>query len=484
MASLLDEIKANKVKFSRTCLVYFAFLGVGCGISITGPTLLDLQIAVNSTLSETSRIIQGRSVGYALGSIIAGFLMEAFNEQLVMGVAALINGIALSITAWNRTLWGIVITMFVNGLSMSHVDTGSNVCILRYWGRSSGSFLQILHFMFTTGGLIAPLLAKPFLLERPEEDEPMESTSNTSLSTTLNMTLANVTKEYSPDDVLVQWPFTVIGLIFIVASIGFMVFYFFVPYETNNNNSANCDGQKTERNGSRGDADKGETMKLDRVQSSGYEYNFDFKVKMLIIAIISVFTHIYFGIVISFANLLPTFAVKSALAMTKGEAASLMTVFWTTTTLYRIPVIFLANYISNTALILIHVIIMVMSTVCLTFLGEKYVWAIYLFTGTMGIGIGPVFAGVLGYLQQYFEVTGRITSLFIVSACIGEFLYPWIISRFLEAHPSVFLYVMSICSVIDLIAFIAAYLLCNIVVKKYTASQPTKVITNQSEQKF
>lgn len=70
MASLFHEIKANKVKFARTCLVYFAFLGVGCGISITGPTLLDLQIAVQSSLSETSRIIQGRSVGYALGSII------------------------------------------------------------------------------------------------------------------------------------------------------------------------------------------------------------------------------------------------------------------------------------------------------------------------------------------------------------------------------------------------------------------------------
>lgn len=87
----------------------------------------------------------------------------------------------------------------------------------------------------------------------------------------------------------------------------------------------------------------------------------------------------------------------------------------------------------------------------------------------MGIGIGPVFAGVLGYLQQYFPVTGRITSIFIVSACVGEFLYPWIISQWLEDHPSVFLYVMAICSIVDLIAFIAAYLMCNLVVKRFAA---------------
>lgn len=50
--------------------------------------------------------------------------MEMVNEQIVMGIASIINGIALAITCWNRTLWGIVITMFVNGLAMSHVDTG------------------------------------------------------------------------------------------------------------------------------------------------------------------------------------------------------------------------------------------------------------------------------------------------------------------------------------------------------------------------
>lgn len=152
--------------------------------------------------------------------------------------------------------------------------------------------------------------------------------------------------------------------------------------------------------------------------------------------------------------------------MSKSEAANLMTVYWFVTAAYRIPVVFASTKINHATMIVIHVIIMVLSSSLMIVFGESSQLAIYILTAFMAIGMAPVFAAILGFLQQFFTVTGRITSIFIVSACVGEFLYPWLISQYLEHQPRVFLYTMAGCSVIDLLAFAGTYFLCNLVVKK------------------
>lgn len=151
--------------------------------------------------------------------------------------------------------------------------------------------------MFTTGGLISPLLARPFLLEREESDEP-SSTNSSYFNETLITNSTKVPFEYSPDDVLVQWPFTVVGIVFILAAIGFFVFYYFIPSEPSNPIGVN----KSLQNNLPTETRLGESAKLDRLPSADYRYNFDNKVKIMIIVIISIFSHIYFGVVISFGK--------------------------------------------------------------------------------------------------------------------------------------------------------------------------------------
>ena len=162
--------------------------------------------------------------------------------------------------------------------------------------------------MFTTGGLLAPLLARPFLLEHEDDDEDQESSVKNS-SSYFNGTLTNITRipfEYSPDDVLVQWPFTIVGVIFILAAIGFLLFYFFIPSESTNSVNVN----RSQQVNPPPDNIISESIKLDRLPSSDYQYNFDIKVKILIISLISVFSHIYFGVIISFGKLITTLIMQ------------------------------------------------------------------------------------------------------------------------------------------------------------------------------
>lgn len=41
-----------------------------------------------------------------------------------------------------------------------------------------------------------------------------------------------------------------------------------------------------------------------------------------------------------------------------------------------------------------------------------------------------------------FPVTSRMTSSFMVAACLGEFIIPYIVGLFIETDPRVFLYVV------------------------------------------
>ena len=51
------------------------------------------------------------------------------------------------------------------GFGSGFLDTGGNSLLLGIWaGRDSGPYMHALHFTFGLGAFLAPLLARPFLL--------------------------------------------------------------------------------------------------------------------------------------------------------------------------------------------------------------------------------------------------------------------------------------------------------------------------------
>lgn len=136
-------------------------------------------------------------------------------------------------------------------------------------------------------------------------------------------------------------------------------------------------------------------------------------------------------------------------------------VFWTCFTLYRIPCIVINKRIGNERGVLLNVVLMVISCGILVPLGEKYLWALWTSkfrkkkehltnnyaTGMviMGIGASAIFAALLGYFAEHFEVTGGQASLYLVMACLGEFVVPFIIGSVIDQYPRVFIYTVTWC---------------------------------------
>ncbi|XP_022239619.1 sodium-dependent glucose transporter 1-like isoform X2 [Limulus polyphemus] len=166
------------IKHFQTANLYFAFVALGMALAITGPTLLDLELALNTDTEHISYILVGRGIGYLSGSFVGGILFDRFNREVLFLVNLLFLGITITAAPWCRNLILLIATMVIEGLVLGAIDTGGNCWCLHLWGKESGPYYQALHFSFGVGTFIAPLLAEPFLFREKESSETLNMTNS------------------------------------------------------------------------------------------------------------------------------------------------------------------------------------------------------------------------------------------------------------------------------------------------------------------
>ncbi|XP_052799367.1 uncharacterized protein LOC128230982 [Mya arenaria] len=112
-------------------------------------------------------VFVSRSIGYLLGALLGGALLDCFNRQLLLFCALLLASVATAVIPWSLTLLVMSVMFALQGVTMGTLDTGGNVFCIQLWGRQNGPYMQTLHFAFGIGAFIAPLLARPFLSPDP-----------------------------------------------------------------------------------------------------------------------------------------------------------------------------------------------------------------------------------------------------------------------------------------------------------------------------
>ena len=93
-------------------------------MAMLGPSLLDLKDQVTASFQHMSWIFTFRSVGYLLGSIIAGWLIDKWNCYLVLGGSCFIASVCLVIVPLTRSFLVLIITVVCQGLALGSLDTG------------------------------------------------------------------------------------------------------------------------------------------------------------------------------------------------------------------------------------------------------------------------------------------------------------------------------------------------------------------------
>lgn len=311
------------------------------------------------------------------------------------------------------------------------------MCCLNLWGKDSGPFFQALHFSFGIGGLIAPLVAAPFLGHTSEVTQNSYNDSlvfyNSSYQYDLEYNFPNSSFITSQGIPPVTYAYTIIGLFGLLVTAIFLVASIISPFDVNNQPTGEGDEKKTSRK---------------------------FVITLVLLNIMFMFVET--GTEIGYSQMLTTYAVKGPLKLSKTKGSFMTSTFWAAFTISRLASVFLAIKFSSFSLIIFDLITTFIGALILLFLGTREEWAVWLSTVILGVGIASFFPAAIGWLENYITVTNKIASSFTIGAAMGEMAVPYAISHYIEDVPEVLLYVvMTSCVLSSVIAFIMYLMLRN-----------------------
>ena len=329
--------------------------------------------------------------------------------------------------AWIKTLWLLLLFFALNGACLGYFESGSNVYIIYLWGKETPPFMQSLQFMFGVGALLVPMIIKPFLIVRDESEED-ELKIN----------------EYHPEDVQLWIPFTIIAAFLLFNAISVLIVWIKWPITDEHPSRI---AQSTART---------HPIISSRVNDKPYQYW-----KITVIILCAMFMHIYLGLEISFGQFLMTFAHHSDLHLSKSIGAYMTTLFWATYTFTRIGTIMFIDKLGNARIIQISALVTLAANVPLVWFGNSSEPCLWAGVAMIGIGMSAVWACMFGFLEEFFPITSIIGSTLVVSAVLGEFVFPVIISSFVKDYPQVLLWVVLVCSILFPILFILIKFICD-----------------------
>lgn len=78
---LRQLIRNQPVKLIESFILFLVWICLGLNVAIPGPTLLDLQDMLGTSLEEISLILPSRSGGYALGAVISKSLAKLIEQD-------------------------------------------------------------------------------------------------------------------------------------------------------------------------------------------------------------------------------------------------------------------------------------------------------------------------------------------------------------------------------------------------------------------
>lgn len=153
----LPAVPARR-RMKITILYYAGFVVLGLTAASLGPTLTDLAANTRSTLGQISILFTARSLGYMLGSILAGRLYDRLPGHLLMTGGLLVLGLTLGLAPVIPILAVLTAVFLLMGVAEGLFDVGGNTLLLWVHGDNASPFMNALHFFFGFGAFITPMI--------------------------------------------------------------------------------------------------------------------------------------------------------------------------------------------------------------------------------------------------------------------------------------------------------------------------------------
>lgn len=151
-------------RMASTAGYYAAFVGLGLVVAALGPTLPGLAENTRTGLSQISYLFTGRSLGYLVGSFLAGRLYDRVPGHPLMAAMLVVVGLALFLVPLASQLVLLLAIMALLGVAEGLVDVGGNSMVVWVNRDNVAPYMNGLHFFFGLGAFISPLIIAQMLL--------------------------------------------------------------------------------------------------------------------------------------------------------------------------------------------------------------------------------------------------------------------------------------------------------------------------------
>jgi FHS family Na+ dependent glucose MFS transporter 1 len=142
----------------KTILYSLAFVALGFGTGVLGPTLLALAAQTNSDTKQISNLLLVRSLGALIGCWMIGRFYDRIAGHPLLASSLLALAAALALTPEAPRLPALLALSAFLGIALGSINVGGNALIVLVYGDRARPFISALHFAFGVGGYLAPTL--------------------------------------------------------------------------------------------------------------------------------------------------------------------------------------------------------------------------------------------------------------------------------------------------------------------------------------
>ncbi len=137
---------------------YSLFICLGLNSAILGPTLLALAGQTHSGLEQMGLLFLAGAIGYTLGTMISGWVIDRVRGHPVLGVAQLFAAVLIFFIPLASRFWVLLAILVCKGLAEGFINTGANALLVWTHGEKVSPFMNGLHFFFGLGAFLSPFL--------------------------------------------------------------------------------------------------------------------------------------------------------------------------------------------------------------------------------------------------------------------------------------------------------------------------------------
>ena len=471
---------------ARTILILLSYFAYGIVEVVRGPTLLDLKDLLGVTVGEISFVFIFTSIGSVTGCFSVGLIMDKIMwlRYPVLACMLVMMGVCACMFPYCTSLPVLFTAAFFGGLGGGALDTGSQVLLLDVWrGRDSGPYMHALHFMFGMGAFLAPVIARPFLINTEELSAHSAGINITSPDITTTNS-SGLTKELTADNnfssnllegaklfplqnrnypqnssleyirqiigqdgnsdanlndaegslvdvngqLTIKTLYPIIGVFPILISLGYLMYFVYDRRKASVVSSSQTLPDQTNSES------KSSPEPLQSKQMNKFK-------KMFLLVNMMVFYFLYAGLEVAYGTFITTFAVTSKLGLTRLQGSDITAVFWGAFATVRALSIPAAVFLTPEIIMVFSFTTCLVGSVLLSILGDTSIVVLYVASGLMGVGTASVYATGLLWLERRVQISNRISAAMTISASLGVKAFPVLVGQTVENLPMSFMYI-------------------------------------------